>query len=298
MELRHLRYFVTIAHHGSFSLAAKSLGIAQPPLSQQIKNLEEELGIRLFDRSRKGIQLTPPGREFLSEATEILHDVKQIKINCEKRKKGEFGTLRVGVITAMATSHLAEVFREFRKSCPEVELKILDLPSAQQIQALLNGKLDIGFLGSGIWNKHLDLQIIVKEPMQLAVPLGHPLAKSTSLNWSDLAKEDFVLIHPEVVPSHYYNEFLQRCQQAHFDPRISIHVSNIATQLWMVSAGFGIAPVAIASPTSRKGGTVFLKLPGKPIYEELSVMWRKTDTSPTLQRLISQIRSMANALNP
>jgi DNA-binding transcriptional LysR family regulator len=284
MEIRHLRYFLAVADELSFTKAAEKLDMAQPPLSQQIRQLETLLGFDLFDRSAKHIVLTQAGREFYPEAKKIIDDLLKLEQRAALMSQGRMGHLRIGLITALATSQLALLFRRFQKAYPDLQLTITDRTSAWQLDALEKGKIDIGFFSlPPDLPATLQVHRTQKEALKLAVPSLHPLLQKKQLNWSDLASEPVILIDPSTVATTYYSGFYEQCRKNGFEPKIQHHSANVATQFWMVSAGLGVAPVVISDVTSRFPGVEFLSLPDNaPIYE-LAMVSRKSDASKALQ---------------
>lgn len=289
MELRHLRYFTAVAEELSFSRAAKRLHISQPPLSQQIRDLEDETGLKLFDRSRRKIILTAAGRDFLVDARSILDSVSRVERNSGMRAEGRLGNIIVGVNTTLVTPHaFAAMLREFQHANAGIQFSLVDNPSIKQMEALLSGAIDVGFLRPPFQAPSiLALHKLERAAMRLAVPLGHKLSRKTKLQWSDLANESFIFVHPTIA-GNFYEEFNANCRAAGFEPKVRQYVDNLWTQLWLISAGMGIAPTPVAPETVV--GIASLSLPrGAPVYE-VAMMWRKEDISPTIQKFVSFVR--------
>lgn len=290
MDLRHLRYFIAVAEEMNFSKAARQLRMAQPPLSQQIRDLENEIGLQLFDRSQRQIALTQAGKDFLEDARQVLASVEHLQENARLRSEGKLGRLSVSVISSMATPDFAAMLRTFQKENPLIELSLGDRPSHSQLEALISGTLDVGFLRPPSGSPEgLESFRLKKESMRVAVPTSHPLSQKKRLSWSDLKNEPLVLVEPELAP-HHYDEFFARCRSAGVEPRIQQYTVNVATQLWLSSAGLGIAPMVIAPDLASRDGVRFLELPtDAPVYET-AMVYRKGDRSPGLLRFVQFVK--------
>jgi DNA-binding transcriptional LysR family regulator len=177
VELRHLRYFLAVAEELSFRKAAERLHLAQPPLSAQIKGLEEELGTKLFERTTRSVRLTQAGRILMEEARIVLSAAERAEQRTRKADQGLVGLLRIGVIRPAANDRLAAILRRFRNEFPGVGLTLRDLASTQQIEALRNDELDIGLLRPPIGFPELDFVFLEESAMVLAAPQDHPLAQ-------------------------------------------------------------------------------------------------------------------------
>src|SRR5215471_9173014 len=174
MELRHLRYFVAAGEEQHFGRAAARLHLAQPALSRQIQDLEKEIGFLLFDRLPRGVQLSAAGKLFLNDARRILQDVEEATRRAERIASGKAGTLRIGIATAVSWHGMvADTFREFRRGQPDVELVVHHLLTIHQIEAVLSGRLDVGFAASMTpWHKDVAHSLFAEDRMVLAVPEG------------------------------------------------------------------------------------------------------------------------------
>lgn len=287
MDLRHLRMFVAVAQELSFTKAAQRLHMAQPPLSQGIAGFEQELGVALFHRTTRSIELTAVGRELLPEAVAILESVERFSQRVEARRRGELGELRLSVISGLANAELAKLLRVFRKENPGLTVSLDVHPSVWQLRALQSGALDAGFLSLPPDRlEGLDSLLLSEGRMSLVVPKGHRLAGRKRLRWSELRDEPMIWVEPEVLWSDYYKEFKKRCQEAGFEPQVSQYAPNVATQVWMVSAGLGVAPIQVTPPAGDWPGVVFLSLPGDAPKHEIRMAWKAVEPSPALRRFI------------
>lgn len=286
MELRHLRYFAAVAQDLSFTKAARRLGMAQPPLSEQIRQLEAELGCLLFERAGRGVLLSRAGEDLLPEAQRILESARRFTERAAMHTHGERGQLKLALVTSFATPKFAAALRTFQKKHPGVRVSLGDHSSAWQIAALGRAEIDVGFLRpSDRASPNITMEVLRKGRMRLAVPVTHPLAKREMVSWSELASEIFILVSAEVAAPDYYVGFLERCRRAGFEPEVQQYTQNIASQIWLVSAGLGIAPMPTPMDLDRHAGVKLVDLEDAPIGE-MAIAYRRSDTSPLLLSFI------------
>lgn len=285
MELRHLRYFVAVAEELNFRRAAERLHVAQPALSAQIKNLESELGVRLFDRTTRSVSLTQTGQVFLTEARGILGATTHAEQLVRKAEHGLVGTLRVGVITPATGPLLAKVLRHFHQKYPGVTLSLSALTSVEQLRRLRANELDAGLLRPPAASPELEMRFVEQAPMVLAAPAGHRLAKKRSLDWKDFNGEGLVMIHPDQQHS-FYDPFIGACVKAGAKTHVAQYAQDVQIKMWLISAGFGIAPVTATLEEIRRPGVVFRPLPpGLPAIQT-ALVWRRLDASPVVKNFL------------
>ncbi|HVV00121.1 MAG TPA: LysR substrate-binding domain-containing protein [Verrucomicrobiae bacterium] len=293
MELRHLRYFVAVAEELSFRRAAEKLRMAQPPLSAQIKGLEAELRVRLFERTTREVRLTYAGRVFLDEARAVLAASTHAEQKARDAERGVVGTLRLGVIAPSATSWLSRKLRMFRRRFPGVQLSLFDLTSPEQFRRLASGELDAGLLRPPVGFPELDYSFVNASEQVLALPAGHPLTRKKKLAWRDFDAQDLVLIQP-AAQHGYYDAFFAECAKAGAKPGTVQHANDIQTKMWLISAGFGIAPTTATLKEVKRPGLVFRPLPsGLPPVQTI-LAWRRNDRSAAL----AHFREMFTSLQP
>ena len=243
MELRHLRYFVAVAEDLSFRRAAQRLHISQPPVSMQIRDLEAELGVQFFDRSKRAIALTAAGERFLLDARRILADAQQAGTTAKKVAAGIEGRLRLGFMLSTAHKLLGSAVQKFKQRYPRVEIGLVDLTNSEQIQALVEDRIDIAFTRSQIARPELETKILFEEPMVMMVPSNDPLAKKKRLAWKDLEAKSIVTLHPDHALGFYDNFFL-KCNEAKISVVTGQYANDIHTEMWLVSIGMGLAPTS------------------------------------------------------
>jgi DNA-binding transcriptional LysR family regulator len=205
MELRHLRYFVTVAEELHFGRAAQRLQIAQPPLSQQIRQLEEELGVQLFHRTKRSVQLTEAGQLFLEEACQILTRAEQAIQIVQRADRGETGRLTLSFVGSATYSVLPVVLKVFRRRFPEVLLSLHEMTTTQQVQALHEDRIHLGFVRPPIYEQELMIESILKEPFVAVLPEFHRLANETQISLLTLANDPFILF-PRYLGSGFYKD--------------------------------------------------------------------------------------------
>lgn len=285
MELRHLRYFVAVAEELSFRRAAERLHLAQPPLSSQIKSLEGELGLRLFDRTTRTVKLTSAGAVFLEEARAILIAADRARQNVRKASQGLIGPLRIGILAPTATPRLARILSSFRKKFPAVQFALFELTSVEQLHRLREEQLDVGLLRPPIEFAELEWRFVEESPMVLAAPSGHRLARKRGITWADFHNEPMVMIHPSLQHS-YYDKFLELCAKAGATPVVGQYANDVHSKMWLISAGFGIAPTTKTIAEVKRPGLVFRELPeGLPLVQTLLV-WKRSNHSPVLRNFL------------
>ncbi len=281
MELRHLRYFTAVADTLNFHRAAEILHLAQPALSSQIKTLEDELGVQLFHRTTRSVTLTHAGRVFLEEARTVLSSAIQAENRARNAEHGLVGHLRIGIIAPSANSWLAKILRGFHQSYPGVQLSLFDLTSPEQISRLRNLELDAGLMRPPVGFAEFDSMVVERAGQVLAMPAGHRLSRLKTLTWRDFDGEGLVMMDPRVQHG-YYDSFLAACSKGGATPRPVQYAHDIQLKMWLISAGFGVAPVTETLRQVKRPGLVFRELPpGLPEVQTVLV-WRRNDDSPVL----------------
>ena len=248
IELRHLRYFLAVADTLHFTKAAKLLGIAQPPLSQQIKKLEELLGHPLFVRSTRGVRLTPAGAMLAARARDTISKINDDLAQVRRLGRGEEGTLTVGFSGSVMFTNLPKAIQAYRRRHPKVELRLREMVTAAQIAALLDRTIDLAFMRDGDPTEGIEIGTLLKERFITVLPESHPLAAKRSLRMQDLAHERFVLFgrHHGLLA---YDRTINACKQAGFTPNIVQEAPQFPTVIRLVAAGVGVSlmPACLAN---------------------------------------------------
>jgi len=289
VELRHLRYFVAVAEERHFGRAAERLKIAQPPLSRQIQDLEAELGVRLFDRSRRKVELTPAGAALLENARGVFNALELAVRETKRAARGERGRIAIGYPTSLAYSGLSELLRAFRAKFPDVEVALSELSPQAQIDALRAGRLDVGFVRAVRDEPGLSSILLRREPLVIALPADHALAPRKRIQLASLAGEPFVFFPRSRSPA-FFDHVMRLCHAAGFTP----HIAQEAQQLdvvSLVSAGFGVSIVPSSLRHVRRAGVVYRSIAGNP-KTDLRVAWRKDNDSPVVRGLVEVVRKL------
>lgn len=267
MELRHLRYFVTVAELGSVSRAAIKLFMAQPPLSAQIRQLEEEVGASLLIRLPRGVRLTPAGESFLEDARAILARAQQASARARERQSGQRSTLRLGLMPSATQSILPGLLVRLlelgRTSDLAVSVEAREMiPSARQLQALRNAEIDLGFIRPGGNQSPPEMVAAIDDPYCLALPVDNLQAKAlTPISLKTVAHEVFVSF-ARYTESDYFDQTAALCEEAGFTPDIRHTAGQFVSVLAMVGCGLGVAIVPASCATMSPRNVVFRRLLG------------------------------------
>jgi len=291
MELRHLRYFVAVAEELHFSRAARRLNLAQPPLSQQILALEGELGVKLFVRTSRRVDLTMEGTLFLDHARRVLAQAKEAVETVKSAGRGERGKLAIGYVTSAVYMLVPAILKEFHRERPAVELRCFEMNASRQIQALKQREIDVGVLRTSIIDPTLVLVKLLREPLVLALPSDHPLAKHPRLRLRAFAQESFVVV-PQVHSPAFFNAVVESCRRSGFAPHITQEATEGHTILALVAAGLGVALVPATLKAWTRPGVVFRDIPGQTAEVDLLLASRRDDQSVLVSRFIEIARSV------
>jgi DNA-binding transcriptional LysR family regulator len=242
MELRHLRSFVAVADELHFTRAAERLHIAQSPLSQHIRRLERELGTRLFDRDHHSVDLTPAGRAMLDHARAAVRHADDAAHAARLAAAGRAGTLAVGFLASAALELLPRILPSFRAHAPGVGLRLTEATSAQQLERLRGGRLDVAFTRPPADSHDLATEVIWSEPIVVALPAGHARGAKARLRLAELDGEPLVLFPRESAP-RFHDAIIAACHEAGFSPRVVQEAVAMPTIVSLVAAGIGAALV-------------------------------------------------------
>lgn len=287
MELRHLRYFAAVAEERHFGRAAKKLGIAQPPLSKQLQDLEAELGFSLFDRSRRPVELTAAGQTLLGHARSLFESLEIAVRETRRAGAGHSGRLTIGYPQSLAYSGLTGILRAFRQHSPEVAIEVRELPPGEQIEALKRGDLDIGFVRAPLHEPQLASENIRDEKLVLALPADHRLAIRERVALSAVAGEPFVFF-PRARGPGFFDFLMEFCRDCGFTPHIVQQAPQIDV-LALVAAGFGLSILPDSVRELKRADIVLRPIVGSPTTE-LRLVWRSGDPAPPVSRFIETVR--------
>ncbi|MFI6366293.1 LysR substrate-binding domain-containing protein [Nocardia sp. NPDC050630] len=287
MELRHLRYFATVADTKHFGRAAERLHMAQPALSQAIRQLEAELGAALFTRTTRQVALTPAGEFLLGEARRVLDTVEDGVRGVRRIADGSLGMIRLGVTGTAALSHLPRIVRRLQRELPSVALEIeSDLLTTEQCDRLRAGSLDLGVLRPPLSGEGLDLRVLEVEPLILALPIDHRLAVEPVIAMADLRAENFITYAGR--GSVINAAVMRSCRAAGFTPDATRDARGSAVMLALVAGGLGVAVVPASTRVLSLPGVVFRELADAETVE-LALAWRRDAESPVLVSVLDAL---------
>ncbi|HWR17892.1 MAG TPA: LysR substrate-binding domain-containing protein [Terriglobales bacterium] len=289
IDLRHLRYFVAVAEELHFGRAAARLGIQQPPLSQQIKYLESTLGHPLFERTSRSVALTAAGRELLERARRTLARVQE-DLNAVRRVgRGEIGNLTVGFAGSAMLTSLPDVIRSYRREYPAVQLRLMEMVTAEVIEHLRDGTVDLGFLRDPGEVEGLVIQSLMREPFVAILPARHRLASQQSISIAKLKGEPFVF-HPRSMGPVAYDRTMGVCERAGFRPQVVQEAPQWPTAIRLIGAGLGvsIAPACVAKLGTP--GVVFRRIVAKDAFTEIALGRRDEPMTPTAEAFVGMAK--------
>lgn len=292
MELRHIRYFIAVAEHLNISKAAKHLHIAQPPLSRQIRQLEEDVGVTLLVRSKKGVELTKAGQAFLEQARKLVVQVGHATEVARHAQKGESGVVRIGIASGLG-GVVSKVVFEHRKRLPTVEIECKDIFSNFQNEALRDGEIDVGFLRPPVDQVNLNCELLFEEEFVVVLPGTHRLANRSFLRLKHVAHEPLILFDRNF-SSGLYDKILGLYSKHGLTPRLAVtHVeAHEEAGAIMIAGGKGIFVGAGATVNRSVSG---LQLASLPLREpeakiEVYVAWRKDEESIFVLDFLNLVR--------
>jgi DNA-binding transcriptional LysR family regulator len=301
MELRHLRYFLAVAEHRNFTRAAEALGIRQPPLSQQVRDLERELGFALFRRLPRGVQLTEGGAVFRDEASAILAAVARGRERGAQAAQGAVGHLSLGFTSSAATHRFAPaLIRRYRETHPAVDLAIEEGNAARLSEAVASGGLDVAFIRRPVSEQSgLAYHAVADDRLLVALPMGHALASrarargATHVRLRDLAKEGFILVRRPGAPG-MYGDLIEACHRAGFAPRVVAEVDQMLTNITLVAAGVGVSVVPASMRDIHRDEVFYAEAKDAPqLAAPLNLVTRIGETSPVVAGFVRFARELA-----
>lgn len=295
MELRHLRYFVAVAEELNFTRAAERMHIGQPPLSMQIRDLEEEIGTPLFDREKRRVALTEAGRRFLDHAREILEQSRAAVEEARRAGRGEAGELRIGFASSLPyTATLTDTLYRYRQRYPLVGLQLREMFTGDQLVAIDRGALDVGFVRPGVLEvpRGVVVREIGRDPLRLVVNAAHPLADAGAVSVDHFRDDGFIAFPPDVGSGLPF--MLERlCRNAGFEPRIVQTAREATTQIGLVAAGLGVAMLPGPLECVRLPRVRYLALLDHGAYFSLAVAVAERTPSPLLAGFLAVLDEVA-----
>lgn len=287
MELRHLSAFVAVAEELHFGRAAKRLQMAQPPLSQQIRQLEKELGVQLFERNTRSVRLTSAGESFLQPVRTVLDHLDVAVRAAKAAGRGEYGRVSIGFAGASSHETLPRLTRAVRAAHPGIELVMTGQTYANVALArVADGSLDLGFVRLPVTQPGVAHRVIDEEELVCALPSDHPLAARDSVSIEGLAEEPFVSF-PANTGSTVRDAMVGACEAAGFNPRVVQEAPDSYTIMALVAAGVGVTLTVTSVQHIQQNGLVYRPLAGPPIRRQAALAWRSDNPSAALRAVLA-----------
>jgi DNA-binding transcriptional LysR family regulator len=287
IELRHLRYFEVVALELNFSRAADRLHIAQPPLSRQIRQLEEELGAELLDRTSRPLRLTPAGRFFFEQTVQLLARVREVSHATQRIAQGQRAWFGIGFVPSTLYGMMPDVIRRFRAANPDVEVGLFELTTLQQAEALKAGRIDVGLGRLTLDDPALGAETVLVEPLVAALRTGHALLKRPQLSLALLARDSLVLYPARPRPS-FADHVLQIFRVRGLTPTVAMEANELQTAIGMVAAGIGVALVPQSVKRLHRDDVDYRPLAEADATSPVIMNFRSEDESP----LLAQFRGL------
>ena len=283
MEIRHLQYFKAVAEHLHFRNAAASLFISQPPLSRQIKELEEELGVQLFVRNNKRVALTEAGKYFATSVDTIFAQLEESKnITRQIHLAADSGELKIGYISSVYQPHLAEVLKSLRTEFPYIKTSLYERPTIKQIEALEQGQLDAGILRAPVQSEQLTVHTLFFDPFMVVMPANHRKLRNRKELADFIKDKPFIFFNKEYAPQ-YHGKLIEICYRMGFKPDITHEANNVHSIVQLVEAGLGVSilPLSLKQQYANLQLT-FVDLTEIPVSTEVVLAYKKSNLSSAL----------------
>jgi DNA-binding transcriptional LysR family regulator len=297
MEFRQLRYFLAVAEHLHFTVAAERLGIAQPPLSQQIIKLEREIGTKLFIRHPRRVELTEAGEVFRENAKRILSHVDYALTQVKMAARGESGHLSIG-FAGSTVFHpcVARVMRQFRQSYPGVLIKTEESNSTALLEKVADAQVDCALVRLPLNCRDLITASLVEEEMVAVLPTGHRLGRLRSIDLAQLESDPFILF-PRPIGPDLYDSIISACRTEGFSPQVEMEFPQISSTVNMVAAGFGVTLIPASIRQIHATGVTYQKLKNKALRTTIALVLRPREKSVTVQNFVKDLRAVARQMS-
>jgi DNA-binding transcriptional LysR family regulator len=282
MEFRHLRYFLAVAEELHFTRAAEKLNIGQPPLSQQIQALEEELGVLLFNRTRRKVALTEAGEHFVIKAREMLRLSSDLPAELRAIAQGKSGELRIGfTTTGLLVDELSAPLKAFRRHYPEVRVTLSEMYSQQQFTALLNEDIDVGYIRvtPGTTRDGLNIRVLRRDQLCVVLPDDHPKAACETLTITDVKDEPFIF-YPDMAGASVPDKVRRMCQKSGFTPYVVQEAAEVLTHIGLVGAGVGVSVLPRPIDQLKPKGVKFIPLAEDDAELCMAIVTRESENNP------------------
>jgi DNA-binding transcriptional LysR family regulator len=292
MQLRHLRYFQAVAEEGSFTRAAARLHMAQPPLSRQIRQFEEELGVQLFERTTRALRLTDAGRFLLEQSRLLTARLEEVLEGTRRLGQTQRRWFGIGFVPSTLYGFVPELIRQLRSADPQVEVGLAEMNTLPQIEALKAGRIDLGIGRILLDDPAIERRVLMTEPLMAAVPLHHPLAGLPRVSVERLAQEPFVL-YPARPRPNFADHVLGLFRAAGHAVQVVQEANELQTAIGLVAAGLGVSVVPASVQRLQRQDVAHVRIDADAFVSPVIVSHRKEDASPFLERALSLAADLA-----
>lgn len=293
--IRHLWLFLAVAEEQNFGRAAKRLGMTQPPLTAQIQVLENALKIRLFERSRRGAQLTPAGQAILPAVRRFAEQLERLELAVREAKEGQSGVLTIGAITSAVFEILPALIAQLKTTHPGLTVSVKEIDSSEAAPALESGEIDLAFVRiEGLLSKAIQVLPLRQERLAVALPRGHALADEPVIALERLAEEDFVMFSRALNPFSF-DTLMAHCRTSGFSPRILHEVRSVVSQVAFVGCGQGIALVPLALQRMAPENVVVRPIAGEMTVVTTAMAWNAARSNPAVEAIVGQLQAKAQS---
>ena len=289
IELRLLHYFVAVAEELNFARAAERLHMSQPPLTRQIKSLEDELDIQLFERTTRMVRLTPAGEVYLDATRKLFDQMERNIVMAKRAARGEIGEIIISFEASTANDFLPRALQTFRHQYPDVELTLQEMPTDDQVKALLERKTHVAFVVPPINDPAIEYRTVLREPLVLAMPSEHRLKGRQTVALEELSDESFVM-SSRTKRCGLYDQVITICGREGFSPRVVQEANEMQIMLSFISAGIGVSLLPAHVRNLKKTGISYLAITPSSATIDVAVAWRKDDQSPALVRFLAIVQ--------
>ncbi|ALM86123.1 LysR substrate-binding domain-containing protein [Bordetella sp. N] len=290
MDPKFLRMFLTLAEELHYGRAAERLFISQPPLTKAIQQMEQKLGVTLFDRNKRSVRLTVAGNVLVEEARRLLTQTELSIRAVQRAERGNAGRIRIGFVAAVLFMDIREVILGLERKMPGLETVWEEMGSSEQIQALAHDRIDIGFAQISSGMSEMMSIPVGRVDLVIALETGHPLARRRKVSLSDLSEDAFIAIPRQSGPS-FHDLTIAACMRAGFSPRIVHYAKHLVSVVSLVAMGRGVALVPRSFARAGVPGVVFKQIDGMTVEAEYSAVWSPANTLPLLPRVLALLET-------
>lgn len=289
MELRHLIYFQAVAEELNYRKAAERLFISQPGLSRQIKQLEEMLGVQLFTRDKKHVELTTSGSFLKGEVDFLINHLESTKTQLKLIESGKLGELRIGFLGSASNRVLPDLLNRINTEQPLITTSLEELSNSVQVEMIQKDKLDLGFVRLASVPEDLEMCPVLRDTFSIVVPENHPIEEQDFQSVSQFREESFILFSSDY-SNYYYEQIMSICRDSGFSPKIRHKSVHALTIFRLVENGLGIAIVPTSLKEGYDLGVRFMEIPGILQFTELSVIWKSANRNPAVMKVLPLLK--------